>query len=220
MSRELPILMSGPQVRAILDERMSQTRRVVSTRLNDERPAKIVQSTAKVEWLARYGTIPISGERWLRCPYGQPGDLLYVRETWAAIVPGGNFDEITGPPSGFPAMWQKPYVCRYRADPDPLADADREIRGFDWRPSIHMPKWASRLWLRVTDVRVERVQETTREDAVAEGVSDAQLYTAHATALWEEFRRLWDSLNAKRGHPWSANDWVWVVSFEPIGDAR
>ena len=80
-----------------------------------------------------------------------PGDLLYVRETWAGVVPGGNFDEITGPPVSWPSMWQIPGVCRYRADGDPFTDP--ETRGFRWRPSIHMPKWASRIWLEVPIIR-------------------------------------------------------------------
>ena len=94
----------------------------------------------------------------------------------------------------------------YRADNDP------QFEGCRWKPSIHMPKWAARIWLEVTGVRVERVQDISEEDAIAEGIPrGAVQYCGHAIRL---FRDLWDSINAKRGYPWEVNPWVWVVEFK------
>lgn len=93
-----------------------------------------------------------------------------------------------------------------------------------WRPSIHMPRWASRIMLEVTDVRVERVQDISDEDVIAEGIKRLEFegwripgdtFTFHFSAL--AFARLWDSLNAKRGHGWDQNFWVWVVEFKRLG---
>ena len=234
-----PILFSGPMVRAILDGRKSMTRRVVKPQPG---AGNHIDCSGSRGWHLWWDVV--DSPRWdvrqeyapLRCPYGQPGDMLYVRETWGTKrmvsltqrrapwdevvyragrqvraskdAPPGNFDTQT-----WPLSWSED-------KPD-----DR------WRPSIHMPKWAARIWLRVTDVRVERLQEITEMDAKAEGFEDTEV-VGHSTAgrpfgdgftmgpltEWTSasgnFARLWEALNAKRGYGWDANPWVWVVSFE------
>ena len=150
----------------------------------------------------------------LRCPYGAPGDALWVRETWAPL--GDILTEVIGRPRVF------------RADADLVRDdsGDRvgwwlgetflegSERPFRWRPSLHMPRWASRITLDVVSVRVERLQAISEADAEAEGVS-ADLESR--TLARDAFRELWDSINGKRpGCSWDDDPWVWVVEFRRI----
>jgi hypothetical protein len=139
----------------------------------------------------------------------KPGNILYVRETWM-------LETEQGVPTGG-------YI--YKAGSRPEPDGDTALR---WHPSIHMPKEAARIFLRVTDVRVERLREITVEDVMAEGLpADNEIRNtdptthesirnwnlAYAQHLYYE---LWDKINSKRGYGWDANPWVWVISFEKI----
>ena len=162
----------------------------------------------------------MSGNRWrfatkgakdwvdLRCPYGVVGTRLWVRETHG--FPGANLKSQTlGLAERYSAVW-------YRAtDPYGSAMHHGPLRSLHWehkwRPSIHMPKWATRIWLEVTDVRVERVQEITDQDIEAEGGSGTVNGKGDDQFLW--FRDLWNAINAKRGYGWADNPWVFVVSF-------
>ncbi len=191
---ERPILFSGPMVRAILDGRKTQTRRVMK-----EQPYHASRCRApRLEDDGWYFTTEepegiYIGNGPYRCPYGQPGDLLWVRETWR-----DPFD------ADIPV---------YRAD---KATAWENLK---WRPSIHMPKKYARIWLRVTDIRAERVQEISTEDCYSEGVKPSyyQPHTPHGDrAVWIVFQETWDSINAKRGYSWESDPWVWVVSFERV----
>lgn len=190
--KERPILFSGPMVRALLEGRKTQTRRSL-------RPEHVGRLLADDQ---------SSGHEF--CPYGQPGDRLWVRETWA---PARNGD--TGK-----------VVAIYRADW--TANGSPEGPSYDatwkgWKPSIHMSRWASRLTLEVTEVRVQRLQEISEEDARSEGVGESLVsgFTdAEATAFLgalvdggpvQGFRVLWDSINGPTA--WNANPWVWAVSF-------
>ena len=205
---EKPILFSGEMVRAILDGRKTQTRRVIKPQ--PERVGEgwmyAGQYFADDAQMQDYLFHEVYGNG--KCPYGGvygdgTGDLLWVRETFA------HKDEWTKP--AYRADWKTP-------------DKAIETMGAKWRPSIHMPRWASRLTLRVVDVRVERVQEISEEDARAEGVNLATWELHHrrddsislSIAAIEEFKQLWDSINAKRGHSWDSNPWVWVVEFKMV----
>lgn len=180
MARELPILFSTLLVRAILDGRKTETRRVVRSRHHGVHPITHVCRFSPDKW-----TITGRGQTYERCPYGQPGDLLYVRETFCRV---GD------------SVW-------YRA-------SGEDPPGLTWTPSIHMPKAAARIWLRVTEVRVERVQDITEEGAKAEGVRGCSW---SGVPSWREpFANLWGRINAKRGFGWDANPWVWVVAFEVV----
>jgi hypothetical protein len=198
--KERPILFSAAMVQAILDGRKTQTRRVVKPQ-----PEISEHGNLKGEWLLR----PLDGlllpklqDIAIHCPYGQPGDRLWVRETWAP------HDEHT--------MRQKnASECYYRADDETSFSTDGK-----WRPSIHMPRWASRITLEVTGVCVERLQAISWGDAIAEGIRDPR------RAAWRvdpvegcvaKYRELWDSLNASRGAGWDVNPWVWVVEFRRLG---
>ena len=124
-----------------------------------------------------------------KSPYGIPGDRLWVRETWTGA------DD--------PAH---KHAVHYRAD------GERACR---WRPSILMPRWASRITLEVTGIRIERLCDITERDALAEGCVGDGHVTVDARAA---FKLLWGSLNAKRGYGWDANPWVWVIHFKRIGE--
>lgn len=182
--RERPILFSGPMVRAILEGRKTQTRRV----------AMVTRCGVRVPAL---GCDPAPDAA--RCPYGVPGDRLWVRETW--------YDNLTARSPEQRASREEVY---YRADGLPEFEGEEsEIR---WRPSIHMPRWTSRLTLTITDVRVERLQDITEADAQAEGI---ETYAGYAR---ERFRDLWNNLNRSRGFGWDVNPWVWAIGFTTTGE--
>lgn len=205
---ERPILFSDPMVRAILDGRKLQTRRVLTPQPHEESgPISVgryhpivVRRGLEEPGVERFGA-HTDDESW-PCPYGAPGDRLWVREAWSYY--GG--DEY---------LYQRdPMAVGFRASAD---FGGRPIPGGRWRPSIHMPRWASRLTLEVTSVRVERVQSIGEFDALAEGVSgwvrDRRCETAR-----DGFRVLWDSINGKRdGCSWKANPWVWAITFKLAG---
>ena len=200
---ERPILFSGPMVRAILAGAKTQTRRVVKPApgkqaawltpalLNDSPRAAMVDGGAQ---FAHPRGGPLT---WVRCPYGAPGDTLWVRETWQTE---------TDPSDRDPAM------VRYAADGPVITEGDR----WTWRPSIHMPRWASRITLRVTSVRVERLHAITEDDARAEGIASLSVQTGPHAILGRpfatEFAALWRTINGPES--WGAYPWVWVVGFE------
>jgi hypothetical protein len=211
--KERPILFNSEMVRAILDGRKTMTRRVIKFPERAYTPdlswIASVNPDGAGGWVA-WGPMPVSDEfsinaypdgGGIKCPYGQPGDLLWVRETWA-----------------HKSEWTKP---AYKAD---WKTPDHAIKtmGAKWKPSIHMPRWASRITLRVLDVRVERVQEITEADAHHEGwfyqnhPLDKRYDPVTMDTARQWFLGLWDSINAKRGYPWDSNPWVWVVSFEVV----
>lgn len=149
-----------------------------------------------IDWLPTLSDISIAGkESTGLCHYGYTGERLWVRETWM-IDPGAE------------------RKLHYKAD-IPFAE-----EGYNWRPSIHMPRAASRLLLEITDVRVERLQDISRADAKAEGATKAYLnkegyYTEHEEGTYKEgFAALWQSINGKES--WEANPWVWVIEFKRI----
>lgn len=181
---EHPILFSTEMVRAILDGRKTMTRRIIKRGVVGR-----MMSGDQILWPYIYDKQGKSVA--VPCPYGQPGDLLWVREAWK-LSPRGN--------------------ALYRADP--ALGPDSYEKG--WRPSIHMPRWASRINLEVTGVRVERVQDISEDDAIAEGMEIVPVGTATWTNR-QSFSILWDKINAKRSHSWDSNPWVWVVEFKRTG---
>jgi len=210
--KERPILFSAPMVRAILDGRKTVTRR----------PVKGLSTSFAVTTAADES--PLNGVCWnvggpiIRCPYGKPGDRLYVRETFNRTNPGGAEG-----------------VYYYRADGEfPKSIGGGKFTDAEsWKPSIHMPRAASRILLEITDVRVERLQDISEGQAVDEGliwegVKDGQTYWNHTdhryppgshqqlsvsgTDAVSAFRNLWKST----GGDWEANPWVWVVEFKRV----
>jgi len=188
--RERPIIFSGPMVRAILDGRKTQTRRAVKSS-----GIWSVEDRDGSRWPGYENNY---GEwQWMACPYGQPGDRLWVRECWGL--------RDTQPKDG-----PERAVIGYRADGETAAPNGRYQL---WRPSIHMPRWASRITLEITGVRVERVQDISEEDARAEGVSETCVLPGDRGSFIPSFGMLWEQINAKRGYGWDVNPWVWVIEF-------
>lgn len=207
---EKPILFSTPMVRAILDGRKTMTRRVVKPQpdhfhrdiINKPKPF------SKVDWER---LIPQVGDKEIKCPYGAPGDRLWVREAWYYE---SHMHELTaGEPDLSNGLYSHRYI--YRAS-NPDYPVNVGVGEHGWKPSIHMPKTAARIWLTVTEVRVERLSEITEEDSIAEGIRIGIGGMPYFSCR-EAFAALWDSLNAKRGFGWEQNPWVWVISFEREG---
>ena len=208
-----PILFNGDMVRAILDGRKTCTRRVIKPQWEECPHCKYVHNEyiydkmAENVYCARCG-YPLETER--RSPY-QPGDILYVRETWEHIechcCEGDEHGNCFQEPQK--SVLCKSYGCYvYRATSEISGDAR-------WHPSIHMPKEAARIWLKVTDVRVERLQNITETQAQAEGC-DSGLLTGACTVRGQ-FEYLWNSTIKKSDldrYGWNASPWVWVIEFE------
>lgn len=200
--KERPILFSAPMVRALLDGSKSQTRRLVKPQPRAETEPVRPESRGSAKWVfmadADRSTRFAFGD--VRCPFGVPGDRLWVRETFSPYIDAS-------------ALKSR---ATYRADGSGLLPRQR------WFPSIHMPRWASRITLEVTDVRVERLTSISEADTVAEGierhVDDGVAYygplnEGHAVAQ-VAFERLWESINGAGS--WDANPWVWVISFRKV----
>ena len=202
--KERPILFSAPMVRAILEGRKSVTRRPVKG--------------AGLNWLEDFTPDYVADPANSLCPYGKPGDRLWVRETFIDLR--GTGVEHRPDPDGPLQRYAYAADCR----PGSHSDEARKDFGLKYKPSIHMPRAACRILLEISDVRVERLQDITEEQAKTEGV---RLYTDHAELgdWWhvegietysadprKSFELLWSSV----GGDWNANPWVWAVSFKRV----
>ena len=210
-----PIIFSTEMVKAISKEQKTQTRRVIKDGAN--RTPQNIEREKFYKMVNALNNKPFFGAGfykdsdvfeckgeiltdavYFKCPY-KPGDVLYVKETWGKDENGE-------------------YV--YRTNYGTTEDDSFPPSMFKWKPSIHMPRDTARLFLRVTNVRVERLQDITEEDARAEGVNGIP----RSTVLYPNddyiypFKQLWNSLNQKRGYGWETNPWVWVYEFEGICD--
>ncbi|WP_121377745.1 hypothetical protein [Pseudomonas aeruginosa] len=210
--RERPILFNDQMVRAILEGRKTATRRIAKPVKHPDlgniyAPGALVLEREPQHVIDR------------ACPYGQPGDRLWVREAWQG--PLISDEEQAANQSWWKDMtkFQNPGHCAYRAsgDDNEYVDPDGYFH-CKWKPSIHMPRWASRILLEITAVRVERLQDITRSGIRAEGLqcppelcSDdvSPNYRDWYPAAWRE---LWEST----GGDWDANPWVWVVEFKRV----
>jgi hypothetical protein len=213
---EKPILLSTEMVAATLDDRKTQTRRVIKPQfiqfanyhVNTRTPAANKDGTYTV--ITNEG---ISGTHFAHIkPSYKPGDILWVRETWCKefYAPIGESESVTE------FLNKIEFRICYKAT-DALPD------NCSWKPSIHMPRAAARIFLRVTNVRVERLNQINYGDCCAEGVYNKSdlISVAHGSVATDKFRELWDSLYAKREDcSWDDNPWVWVYVFERIIDLR
>lgn len=203
MGKERPILFSGEMVRAILEGRKTQTRRVIRNARGEfwdhagYRPV-LHESGSWVFEDIDDPTRRVFGPR-LRCPYGLVGDRLWVREAWAPGVWLNQYDDLD---PGYRASWAQ--MARNTNFMEPR-----------WRPSIHMPRWASRITLEIVGVRVERVNLISRADCVAEGLHPTKRNDSEQD-IRMRYRELWNSINARRGYAWATNPWVWVVEFRRV----
>ncbi len=196
---ERPIIFSGPMVRAILDGTKTQTRRVVK-----------VQPSILDGRLMHH----VAGPKWesglpYRCPYGCVKDRLWVRETFNKCGCFVCVDHWPKRGTDHGVTYQEGY---------------RGCSGLHWTPSIHMPRWASRITLEITEIRVQRVQDINASDAQAEGISvfSGDVLIRPGTeklsdAIYrDQFSLLWNSINDKRGFGWARNPWVWAITFKRI----
>ena len=217
-----PIIFSAPMVRALLAGTKTQTRRVASIL-----DLRIQQHGADLlTWGVRFKK-PVRGvvashsggcfsDQQARgiiasqfCPHGRPGDRLWVREAFAIV-----------PRTAYRCSEGVQQLLRPDDDHDAAiyrAGWERSNSGFRWRPSIHMPRWASRLKLEITEVRVERLQDISEADALAEGCVGGHGAIPgynYAATPGEQFRALWGSINGPAA--WDENPWVWVIGFKSV----
>lgn len=204
--KERPIIFSGAMVRAILAGNKTQTRRVVNPSLHPKTNAVIwnTADNAFIPWYESRDEGCRTGKPFT-CPYGAPGDRLWVRETWQTTTTPKDRDTSK---------------LVFAADYDGARPGFVEDEWL-WRPSIYMPRWSSRITLEVTEVRVQRLQDISEDDIIAEsatvdavaratGIPWSDLPTLHSA--WEV---LWNNINGDRA-PWSSNPWVWAVSFKRV----
>jgi hypothetical protein len=239
---ERPILFSGLMVRAILEGRKTQTRRVVRVPRSCRRhhvtgfygPEWWLGQHPVKGWWACYPSAPslamaadqtARGVEGFPCPYGQPGDTLWVRERalyWCGGA-GGTSQVAYADDSELESLLADQREMAVHHAVRDAQGLERVAGNWKWRPSIHMPRWASRLMLRVEDVRVQRLQGISEEDALAEGVTWPSGEQERNIRKWGDpqtarmrFADLWDSINAKRGYSWESNCWVWAITFSRV----
>jgi hypothetical protein len=198
--KERPSLMSAPMVLAIIDDKKSKTRRLNGLEFFSENDPENWRCVRVRDGIAFFVYKNSPHEREAKCPYGKIGDRLWVRESWRTET---NAHDKLAP-------------SKLRGDENILYEADGNWRDNHTvgrlRPSIHMPRWASRILLEITDLRVERLKDISDADAIAEGVDRTN--TSISGYATKRFRRLWESINGPGS--WDKNPWVWVISFKRI----
>lgn len=192
--KERPILMSAPMVRALNDGRKTQTRRIVKLPGGPWFGGETARQLDDGPDLARFWSVTRERFVVVKCPYGTAGDRLWVRETWRTTGDDGRADYL--PPHAL-----QPHAVWHEADGQAPADQCVGKR----RPGIFLPRWASRILLEVTEIRVERLNVISDTDVVQEGCDSR-----------DAFVNLWDSLNNDKGFAWGTNPWVWVVQFREV----
>ena len=222
--KETGIIMSGSHPQDILESRKTQARRVIKLKPHPtgrEWHAPFYDSLTGA-WVFTAGFGLAMRQQHIKCPYGQPGDRLWVRETFCYIQGGGE-------PHDFGIWYKANGDYNWWRDNGGLMNYPINERT---RPSIHMPRWASRILLEITEVRAERLQDISEEAARAEGASPAVWHLLpngggedisrlpgwpdQRASYKNGFANLWDSLNAKKGHGWDKNEWVWPISFKEV----
>ncbi|HHZ3197461.1 TPA: morphogenetic protein [Klebsiella pneumoniae] len=217
---ERGMIFNAEMVRALLSGRKTQTRRIIKPQ-----PEATLSGSLSGKWLSR----PLNGlllpkieDIAIHCSFGVVGDRIWVRETFQ----GPLFDyDLMDSYCNDPTPFEKPEFCVYKADGVPAPefyDADDELHCC-WRPSIHMPRWASRILLEITGVRVERLNAINEHDAQAEGVAKLREgfwkhyqpgWTQHQLSARGSFVTLWKSIYGDES--WNSNPWVWVIEFKRI----
>ena len=247
--KERPILFTSANVRAILEDRKTQTRRVVKPQppsTTNAASKNLIQTGWRSyedqgSWKFGFCSLMPDGTpsshfeilNILTCPYGVPGDRLWARETFTLQCdvdgdepPFSDGRPIQRMPDDFEVFrWLQPH---YKAtDPTPKLCCEKlscinDDPHCHWKPSIHMPRWASRITLEITEVRVQRLQEISEADAQREGwaFEGLDLNQSYDPVVMDTarqwFRGLWDSINAKRGFNWEVNPWVWALTFKRV----
>lgn len=207
--RERPMIFSAPMIRALQAGTKTQTRRLAKFRPRAEglnllfsglRAGHYHTGTPEQGWVlsSRDGAMLWNDRTYpLKCPHGNVGDRLWVKETWARLTGNGHR-----------------FVYRADGDPPMTCGGTEPVQNMKWTSPLFLPRSLSRFTLELTDVRVERLWDITEEDAKAEGLQCGHLFGNDAHR--RSFAHLWDLLNAKRGFPWSANPWIWRISFRRV----
>jgi hypothetical protein len=218
--KERPILMSGPMVRAILEGRKTQTRRIVKPQpsVHDAEPLVRSDFHGPARWFDGHRAGSWNGGNPILCPYGEPGDRLWVKETFAYSEGEVMMTSYERRPVG-----SKLPMIAYRAN---MPDLREPPCGKHWKPSIFMRRALSRITLEITGVRVERLQDISEDDAVAEGIGRHikhgtewfdfypidEEFPGSTTVAKDSFQSLWESINGSDS--WAENPWVWVIEFK------
>lgn len=227
---ERGMIFNGEMVQAILDGRKTQTRRIMAIQpehselgLRRVIDSKNGRDNGKYFWSQSDACGLKARSKVFGCPYGDVGDRIWVRETFQGpLVSEELFEEYRA----YPEKFETPQYCEYAADggakPEYCDLDDNLCHG--WRPSIHMPRWASRITLEITDVRVERLNAISEEDARAEGIIDGGCLNCREPEpcgcvnpqpdATDAFAWLWQSIYGQEN--WDANPWVWVIEFRRI----
>lgn len=233
---EKPILFSAPMIKAILAGKKTQTRRIMNPQPTGDASKKWPDPDRWALSFPKGRTMLSLEEASIACPYGGRGGALWVRETWycddytAGDFTAARVGYVGKGPSDAEIIEKWKSSLDFRATHDcrsyeagcPCADEDGRS---GWRPSIFMPRWASRITLKIVEVRAERLMAITDQDAFAEGVTpatpDGYVFgpddgkTNPSTSPRDAFMRGWDLINAERA-AWATNPWVWVVSFKDV----
>ncbi|MDM3055333.1 hypothetical protein OGV95_09445 [Citrobacter sp. Cf236] len=216
--KERGMIFNGEMVRAILDGRKTQTRRIISN-VGADNCIPLQKRTKTKDGIY---THVMDANIYGLCPFGKVGDRLWVRETWSDVnLEGAPAVAYRADDEVYDLMedeslldedgafnYQDPRVSKYQFAAW-YSDLISGVEG-NWRPSIHMPRWASRILLEITDVRVERLNAITESDASAEGITD----TGFGDLLVDGYRYLWKSIYGDDS--WQANPWVWVIEFKVV----
>lgn len=231
--KERPILLNAEMVRSVLDGRKTQTRRMLTPR-----QLKMIDAAASIGecYPLESGHQHENSQSYYRecCPFGAVGDRMWVRETWAVVShafddDGLMIDYVPDRPAR--AVHEKPFGKGYYSGHAIYAadggftwgDDDGCVDGLScWKPSIHMPRWASRITLEITGVRVERLNAISQEDAHAEGLELTGWRPTYSDpdsggevmTPYDNFAELWSSIYGEES--WQANPWVWVIEFKRV----
>lgn len=212
MNREKPITFSTPMVQAILDGRKSMTRRVVKSSMVQDTPWDELPRSMNTPphhhendgkfYVEFQSEVDDTKHYEIKCPY-QVGDVLWVKEIWTQL--DMDYRVVTG----------KLDITEFKGCPIAYKTDGGPERVF-WRSSRFMPRAASRLFLKVKNIRIERLQDITAKDIRAEGLTSMAVHCLDYEIAVKEWQLLWDKLNSKRGFGWDNNPWCWVVEFERV----
>lgn len=227
------MIFNGEMVRAILDGRKTQTRRIMKTQPSDgfHPTHNGYDLDLNAHWYtpgvvdkngylqpAKKDVFGVADENeGFTCPFGAVGDRIWLREAFQGPLVS---EELLEEYRSYPDKFENPEYCEYAADGGPrpeYCDLDDNLR-HGWRPSIHMPRWASRLTLEITCVRVERLRDLSEDDAKSEGITPP---SGGVIPGWEyriNFRDLWMSIYGSEN--WEANPWVWVIEFKVVPNVQ
>jgi hypothetical protein len=203
-TKERPILFSAEMVRAILDDRKTQTRRIIKPQPPSDAP-RVIRAADLPEGEG-FGFYDEDDGTYV-CPYGRPGERLWVRERFLPCKGAG--EPCKPSEASYVCYWDGCQLFPHNREVIPWGNpSPPKWEGYKFSPSIHMPRWASRITLEVARVRIEHLKDITAKDVAAEGYP--------FSSDLDQFKLLWNKLNGKRGYPWESDPRVWVIEFKKV----